>query len=237
MIKDKRVLGIVTARGGSKGLPRKNVKEFNGRPLIAWTILQALESSIVDHVIVSTDDEEIASVSKEYGADVPFLRPNYLSNDTATSIDVIIHAIDFLKGNGKLFDIVVLLEPTSPLREASDIDSALMLLTETKGAQSIAGVSEVESQHPDFLVKIEDKFMRPYIEFDVKRRQDLKSLYFFEGSVYAAYIPFLLSENSFYTSKTLAYEVPKWKSFEIDDIVDFSIVEHLFLQHQKGNIK
>ncbi|WP_422007612.1 acylneuraminate cytidylyltransferase family protein [Roseivirga pacifica] len=236
MINGKKVLAVVTARGGSKGLPGKNIKEFNGKPLIAWTIEQGLNCQSVDRLIVSTDDVEIAHTSREHGAEVPFLRPDYLAGDTATSIDVIVHAIDFLEQQGDTYDIVILLEPTSPLRESSDIDYALKRLVETPAAQSIAGVSEVEGQHPDFLVRIENEFMRPYLEFDVKRRQDLKSLYFFEGSVYAAYIPFLLRERSFYTHETLAYEVPKWKSFEIDDIVDFYLVEHLFIQHQKGNI-
>lgn len=236
MINNKKVLAVITARGGSKGLPGKNIKLLNGKPLIAWSIEQGLASEAVDKVLVSTDSNEIAEISRHFGADVPFQRPAELASDTATSMDVIIHALDYLKEKDDHYDVLILLEPTSPLRDSQDIDRALSMLTSDSKAKSIAGVCQVEGQHPEFLIQIEDGFMYPYGDFDVKRRQDISQLYFFEGSVYAAYTEYLREARTFYSKSTLAYVVPKWKSFEIDDAIDFSIVEHLLKQKENGFI-
>lgn len=227
MYKHKKVLAIITARGGSKGLPGKNIKNLLGKPLIAWSIDQAKASKYIDKLIVSTDDVKIAEVAKSYGADIPFIRPAALASDQASSIDVIEHAINFLKNQGSQYDILILLEPTSPLREVEDIDLSIAQLVDTPNAESIAGVSKVEGQHPDFLVSLSDNFMRSYQQYEVKRRQDLSSLFFFEGTIYASYISAFLEKRSFYHDRTLGYIVPKWKSFEIDDLIDFMIVEKI----------
>ncbi len=127
MYKDKTFLAIIPARGGSKGLPGKNIKELGGKPLIAWSIEAGLKSKYLDEVMVTTDSEEIASIAKQYGATVPFIRPEYLSNDTATTFDAVKHTIDFYRTEFKKeFNYIVLLEPTSPLREIDDMDDFVM---------------------------------------------------------------------------------------------------------------
>ncbi|CEO88250.1 acylneuraminate cytidylyltransferase family protein [Syntrophaceticus schinkii] len=126
MYKGKKILGLIPARGGSKGLPGKNIKPLCGKPLIAWAIEQGLASKYLDKVIVSTDDEEIAKVSRSFGAEVPFMRPGELATDAAKTIDVVVHALEFLKQRGGLeFDYLALLEPTSPLRKNGDIDKSI----------------------------------------------------------------------------------------------------------------
>jgi len=138
MYKDKKILALIPARGGSKGLPRKNIKPLLGKPLIAWTIEQSLASKYLDKVVVSTEDKEIAEISKKYGAEVPFIRPKELAKDDTPSIDVVLHAIDFLEKK-ELFNIIVLLQPTSPLRTISDIDNSIEFLF-SKNAQAIISV-------------------------------------------------------------------------------------------------
>lgn len=235
MYKDQKIIGVIPARGGSKGLPQKNIKPIYGKPLIAWTIEAALKSEYLDEIIVSTDSEEIKSVAERYGAKVPFLRPSELASDTSASMDVLIHAIDYLEQyESKTYDVLIMLEPTSPLREIKDIDASLEALINHKTALSIAGVSNVEGANPDFVVTLEDGLMRSKNNFVVKRRQDIDDYYFYEGTVYASYISELKKRRNFYHNRTLGYIVPKWKSFEIDDIVDFTIIEHLLEQREKG---
>ena len=148
MYKGKNILGLIPARGGSKGLPRKNIKPLLGKPLIAWTIEQALASRYLDRVVVSTDNKEIAEISKKYGAEVPFMRPKELAEDNAKGIDVVLHAIDWLKENNKRkqYDLMMLLQPTSPLRATEDIDKAIETLF-LKEAKAIVSVCEV-AHHP-----------------------------------------------------------------------------------------
>ena len=237
MINNKSVLCLIPARGGSRGLPQKNIKNLNGKPLIAWSIDVALRSRYIDMVIVSTDDKDIAEISLEYGAQIPFTRPKELAEDNSKTIDVILHAINYLEGHGDYFDIIVLLEPTSPLREKSDIEQALESLVNDINAESIVGIAKVENAHPAFLVKIENKFLRPYLfdDFKILRRQEIDQLYFYEGSLYISYVQSLKLRNNFYHEKTLGYLVPKWKSFEVDDITDFVIIEAI-LKARQNNI-
>jgi len=237
MYKKKRILALITARGGSKGLPGKNIRLLNGKPLIAWSIEHGLKSRYVDKVVVSTDDKKIASTAKKYGAEVPFMRPAYLATDKSTSMDVILHAIGFLKAAGEEYDYIIILEPTSPLRETKDVDRSIeMLLNDKKGAESIVGVSEVVAAHPAFDVVINDKgFLSPYEGKRSRyiRRQDLKKIYFFEGTVYVSEIKALKKKKTFYHDRTIPYIVPKWKSVEIDDIVDFFCAEAILKNKRK----
>jgi N-acylneuraminate cytidylyltransferase/CMP-N,N'-diacetyllegionaminic acid synthase len=236
MINGKSVLALIPARGGSKGLPGKNIRPLLGKPLLAWSVEQGKASQYIDKVMVSTDDTEIAGTAKKYGAEVPFLRPAELASDTAPTIDTILNALDGLAANGEAFDFVVLLEPTSPLREVRDIDRALEKLSEHATAESIVGVAKVESAHPAFLLKVENGLTRPYSpnEFGVKRRQDIEDVFFLEGSVYIAYAHSLRDRRTFYHELTLPYIVPKYKSFEIDDLTDFTIVEALMKARLNG---
>ena len=228
MYKNKTFLAIIPARGGSKGLLGKNIKELCGKPLIAWSIETGLKSKYLDEVVVSTDYQNIANIAKQYGASVPFLRPDYLANDTATSFDAIKHTIDYYKNElNKEFDYIVLLEPTSPLREIDDIDKSIEQLLNSD-ASSIVGISKTEDQNPAFLINKNDKsFITGYENKDMKvfRRQDIKDVYFFEGTIYISKTNILVDKKAFYHDDTIGYVVPKYKSLEIDDIDDFIMVE------------
>jgi len=238
MIDGKAVLAVIPARGGSKGLPDKNIRMLCGKPLIAWSIEQALACPEVDTVIVSTDDPEIARVAVSYGADVPFLRPEELASDTASSIDVVLHAIDFMAKNGSSRDIVVLLEPTSPLREASDISGALKQLLGMPNCQSVVGVSHIENVHPAFLYQIHLGLLKSYLGVQPTdlRRQEITDLYFLEGSVYVSYIDALKAKRSFYHESTAPWIVPRYKSFEVDELIDLIVIEALMIARQEGRI-
>lgn len=232
MINNKKVLAIVPARGGSKGLPRKNMLDLCGKPLVAWPITTSKESKYIDEIIVSTDDEEIAKIAEKYGASVPFMRPAELASDTATTFSVLEHAIGFLRNVGKNFDYIVLREPTSPLTEPSDIDNALETLDSKREiADSIVGVSKVEAAHPAFDVIIrKNGTIKPLMYPDFShavRRQDITDIYFFEGSLYISDTTVLLEKRSFYHDRTLPYIVPRYKSLEIDEQIDFIYAESI----------
>ncbi len=244
MIANNKVLGIITARGGSKGLPGKNIRPLCGKPLIGWPITAARQASCVDRLIVSTDSREIARIAVQYGADVPFLRPAHLATSQATSFSVLQHAIEFLSDQGDHFDYCVLLEPTSPLTEAEDIDKAYeMLVANRDKADSIVGIAETEASHPDFSVRVDKSgLIRPYHAdafSPVLRRQEIDACYHFEGSLYISDIRALMKHEGFYHSRTFPFIVPKWKAFEIDDIIDFVCVEAICRQRvelKKGSL-
>ena len=235
-----KILALIPARGGSKGLPRKNIKPLLGKPLIAWTIEQAKNSKYINRVVVSTDDEEIVRISKEYGAEVPFLRPKELARDDSPTIDAIMHTINWFKERGEFFDILVILEPTSPLRDTEDIDNCIEILLKNKDAESVVSMAKLESSHPEFNVILdEDGFIRKIdgsANFKVLRRQELTDVYYFDGSVYISYVKSLKKRKIFYHEKTLGYVVPKYKSPEIDDIMDFIIVEALMKAKLEGKL-
>jgi CMP-N,N'-diacetyllegionaminic acid synthase len=229
-----RVLAVVPARGGSKGLPGKNTRMLIDKPLIAWSIQQGLDSRYVDEVIVSTDSEEIAAVARSYGARVPFLRPAELALDTSPTKDALLHLITELEKQGEVYDYLLLLEPTSPLREVADIDLAFEKLLQTPEAKGIVGVSRVEGQHPAFCVKLDQQqFLQSENNFAVLRRQDISELYFYEGSLYISELQLYKETGNFYHARTLGFVVPRWKSYEIDEIEDFIIVEAL-LRHKRS---
>ncbi len=236
MIAGKRVLGLITARGGSKGLPGKNIRPLCGKPLIAWTIDAARAAKTLDAVVVSTDSEDIAAVARAHGAEVPFLRPEALASDGASSIDVVEHAVKFLAAAGRSFDLLVLLEPTSPLREASDIDEGLAQMI-AQNADSTVSVCRAETEHPAFMFKhgaagrLESAMPGG---FKVLRRQDLEPMFFLEGTLYASRIDTLLATRTFCQANTVGYEVPRWKAPEIDDLIDFLHVEAILTHKGLG---
>ena len=239
MIDKSRVLAIIPARGGSKGLLGKNTLPLCGKPLIAWSIEQALACSEIDTVIVSTDSQSIADVSESYGAEIPFIRPDELSGDMASSIDVVIHAIEHMKEQGLEYDLVALLEPTSPLRESNDISGAINYLLKTQDVESVVGVSLVEGTHPSYLYRKEGEFLRPYLEVYTGsnlRRQDLDNLYFLEGSVYVSRIDSMYARRSFYHEATAPWVVPRYKSYEVDELADLIIIESLMVAKQEGRL-
>lgn len=239
MYKNKTILGLIPARGGSKGLPKKNIKLLSGKPLITWTIEQALASKYLDKIVVSTDDEQIAGISRKYGAEVPFMRPKEMARDNSPTINAILDVLNRLEKSGQKFDFIVLLEPTSPLRETNDIDKCIELLLNNKSAKSIVSIAHLESSHPEFNVIIDKntgfiKKRNGNTDFKVLRRQDLPDIYFFEGTVYISETENLKITKTFYHESTLAYVVPRWKSLEIDVLQDFICVEALFDARRKA---
>ena len=230
MINDKKVLAVITARGGSKGLPGKNKKPLLGKPLVLWPIEAALECDEVDRVILSTDSAEIAEIGVGVGADVPSLRPDHLADDVAKSVDVILHVIDQCEQEKDYYDYVVMLEPTSPLTEPSDISSALSILSSSRDfADSIVGISVIEATHPEFCnKKMKNNLITPAFSEDfgsLPRRQEIENLFFLEGTLYISDVSYLKKVRNFYHSRTMGYEVPRWKSFEADELVDFICIE------------
>ena len=231
MYNNKKILAIIPARGGSKGLPRKNIKVLVGKPLIAWTIEEAKGSKYIDKIVVSTEDKEIAEIAKKYGAEVPFMRPRELAEDKTPTMDVLLHIVNQLEKRGEHYDFLALLEPTSPLRDISDIDDCIKLLIDNQKAKAIVSVAKLESAHPDFNVVINNEgFIRRLTgdsNFEFKRRQDLSDVFFFEGSIYVSEINTLKQRKTFYHEMTLAYTVSRYKSYEVDDLSDFICIEAL----------
>jgi len=226
------ITGIVTARGGSKGIPRKNVKLLGGKPLIAWTIEAALESKL-SNVIMSTDDEEIADVSRSWGVDVPFVRPAHLAQDMSSHIEVVIHAVQWLAQHRSVFpEYVMLLQPTVPLRIAEDIDGAIDLAEKT-GADSVISVC-LAASHPYLAKTIEnDGRLRDFVYHIDKDlpRQNLPPAYVLNGAIYLINREVLLERKTWYTDKTYAYVMPPERSFDIDTEWEFNLVD-LFLKEK-----
>jgi CMP-N,N'-diacetyllegionaminic acid synthase len=227
MINGLRVLAIVTARAGSKGLPGKNYRLLHGKPLVSYALDAGLHSQYVDDVILTSDCPVCIEIANKADVMVPFIRPDYLSADTVPSADVIEHAIVNLKKKDSEYDLFVLLEPTSPLRDSSDVDSALEAMMESK-FQAIVSVCEAEDQHPAFMFRLGksgDLVTWSSNKFKALRRQDLSPAYFLEGSVYISFVNVFIERRTFCHGNTGAYVVPKWKSLEIDDLADFICVE------------
>lgn len=236
MYKGKKILAIIPARGGSKGLPGKNIRPLLGKPLIGWSIEHAQQSKYVDEIFVSTDSQEIADVAETFGVKVPELRPVELAVDSAPSSAFITYTIEKFSKEGTSFDYFILLEPTSPLRDVEDVDKSIEMLIDDPENDSIVGVCKAEDVHPAFMVKIgEDKRLIPYEDkMKTLRRQDLPNVFFFEGSVYVSRCNAFLEKKVFYHDKTLPYIVPRWKSFEVDDIIDFTIIEAMAKLKKEG---
>lgn len=220
-------LAVILARSGSKGLKDKNIKELNGKPLMAYTIEVAVASGKYDTVHVSTDSEQYAEIARDYGADVPFLRSEDLAEDHASSWDALRAVIKEYDKRGKIFDTVTLLQPTSPLREAEDIKAAFELFEE-KQADSVVSVCEVDYS-PLLCNVLDDSLsMDGFIDMSkVGRRQELSTYYRINGAIYIQKTQLLMDEESIYGDKSYAYIMDKRKSIDIDDAYDFMIAESL----------
>jgi len=233
-----KILGLILARGNSKGIKEKNIAKLCGKPLIAWTIKSALKSKMLTDIVLSTDSVKIAKIGKKFGAQVPFLRPSKYSKDNTPSIDAIEHAIKWLRKEGKNYNFIVLLEPTSPLRDHFDIDQALRKMF-SKGAESLVSVSKTKSFNPAYLYKkSRNEKIKPlkfYNKFSKKniRRQDLEPVYLLGGIIYISKISTLLKKRTFCHRNTLVYEIPKWKSFEIDDSLDLMLTSTIMQNKKK----
>ena len=234
MIGGKRVLAIIPARGGSKGLSGKNIRELCGKPLIAWSIEKAKKSRHLDVILVTTDSPEIADVARKHGAAVPFLRPAELATDLASTYDVIRHALGHYRTTeGREFDYTVLLEPTSPLREDDDIDRMLeMLDARADEFDAIVSVGQV-CEHPSIMKRLVGDRMEPYCPELVQttRRQDNVQAYFPFGVAYIAKTLALLDENTFYMRRCMPFQIKRYQNYEIDDLYDFLCVESV-MKHE-----
>lgn len=229
MYKGKRILGFIPARGGSKGLPGKNVLSLCGKPLINWSIEAGLACRIIDTVLVSTDDKRIATVAQKAGAEVPFLRPASLARDGSKVIDAILHALAYYEGKGRPFDYVALLEPTSPLRRKGEIEEAIKKLVDAGSkADSVISVGEIQLEHPVYAKKIGKKgAVEAYApsKYSMCLRQDIPTAYFPYGVVYVARTSELRRLGAPYGGRILPHFVERWQSYEINDKYDFACVE------------
>ena len=213
-----KVLGLIPARGGSKSIPGKNLVDLGGLPLIQWTIQAALGSSL-SRVVVSTDAQEIATVSQSLGAEVPFMRPTELSSDSALSIDVVLHALDVL---AEEFDAVMMLQPTSPFRTTSDIDAAIKIIDV---ASSVISVVPVEGTHPARMKFIENGILidPPFAEtIENMPRQELRPMFIRNGAIYLTRTP-EIRNRTFKGSLSRALIMPKERSINIDSYFELSI--------------
>lgn len=222
-----RVLGVIPARGGSKGLPGKNIRPLLGKPLIAWTIEAAAASERLGRTLVSTDSEDIAEVARQHGGEAPFLRPAELATDSAESLPVIQHALRFCEdAEGRPYDAVVMLQPTTPFRKASDIDGALALL-ETTGADSVISVVDVQGHHPARMKYLEgDRLIDPPFceERENQPRQELRPMYLRNGAIYATRRDVLMG-GSFKGRDCRAWIMSDEQSVNIDNFHDFLLAE------------
>ena len=222
----KRILGVIPARGGSKGIPGKNLHKISGKPLIQYTIEASEESKLLSDFIISTDSEEIANFSRSIGGNVPFIRPSSLSTDRALSLPVILHAVEFMESSiENEYDIVVMLQPTTPLRSYKDIDSAISILLDGE-ADSVISVTEVGGNHPLRMKRIVNGRLINYIDQgleDMRPRQDLPPVYIRNGAIYAAYREVLFESNSFSGENCYAYKMPSERSINIDTLDDLTL--------------
>lgn len=227
------VLLLVPARGGSKGIPGKNIRPLGGRPLIDWTIREALASN-AGRVVVSTDSGEIAAIARQCGAEVPFLRPAELATDETGSFEVAEHALKWAETHfGELPGLLVLLQPTSPFRTAEDIVSAVKLV-ENSGAPAAIGVCEA-NPHPWMTRKImPDGSLDHFVAFPshIKRRQDFPPAYAINGAMYVIRSSVLLEKKTFQPAGTLAFAMPRERSLDIDTQDDLEIAEFLTTRRQ-----
>lgn len=223
MYRNKTFLAIIPARGGSKRLPRKNMLDFCGKPLLAWTTEAALKSKYIDRAIVSSDDEEILATSRELMIET-LKRPTELANDIASTFDAIIHSIENVKEN---YDYIIVLQPTSPLRNAQHIDEAIELL-ETKKADAIVSVCEMEHS-PMWSNTLSDNLsMQDFLKDETvnKRSQDLEKYYRLNGAIYICKTEKLIKEKSFFLKKNIfAYKMDRKESVDIDEEIDFKIAK------------
>lgn len=234
MIYGKRILCIIPARGGSKGLPRKNVLPLLGKPLISWTIEQALACCYLDTVLVSTDDPEIADIARTSGAEVPFIRPAALAADSSPVSDTILHALRFLEDHGSTYDLLVLLEATSPLRKYDDLNNAIEAIANTwDDADCLVSVGEIHLESPFIARIITNGRVTPFIESDYFQRQQLPKTFFPYGVIYASKIDTFVKHLSFCQPRTIPYQIERWQNYEIDDKYDFACVEAILNLKQK----
>jgi len=225
VIAGKKVLAVIPARGGSKGIPRKNIRLLAGKPLIVWTIDEAKRSKYIDRLILSTEDEEIINVARECGCEVPFKRPIELAQDDTPGIETVIQAINALE---EKYDIVVVLQPTSPLRTVEDIDGCIQHCMMTE-APACVSLTEAQ-QSPYWMYHLDDdRKLKSFVQNGetINRRQDLPKVYVLNGAVYVAELGFIMEHKSFLTEETVGYIMSGDNSVDIDTELDLAYCEWL----------
>lgn len=225
MFGDKRILGIIPARGGSKGVPRKNLRMVDGKPLVGRTIEMALGSRYIDRLILSSEDQEIIETARDYGCEVPFVRPKELSLDESVTRDVILHVMEAL---GEKYDLVVCLQVTSPLVTSDDIDGTIRTCVE-KNTGSCVSVCKVDKS-PYWMFKMpEEGILSPLMgdSYLTKRRQELPQIYIPNGAVFVVMWDWFLEHKTFYGSSTAGYVMPGSRSIDVDTENDFMMLEFL----------
>ncbi len=230
MTKDCRILAVVPARGGSKGIPNKNLISLGGRPLLSWTLDAARSAASIDRIILSSDSEEICQQGRELGFEVPFVRPASLARDNTPGIAPVLHALDTVEDS---FHYVALLQPTSPLRLAEDIDAAVSLCRDG-GAPACVSVTLCEpSPHWSFSVDSNGRLRRLLGDSGLPpRRQDLPPTYSLNGAVYVADVSWLRSAGGFLGPETVAHVMPRARSIDLDDELDLIVLEALLARRQ-----
>ncbi|MCF7917306.1 MAG: acylneuraminate cytidylyltransferase family protein [Candidatus Omnitrophica bacterium] len=231
MSKNKKILALITARGESKSIPHKNIKPLGGKPLIAWTIEAAKRSKFLERIVVSTDDSEIAEVARKYNIEVPFLRPKHLARDNSSHVSVVLHALKWLYENESYQpDFIMVLQPTSPLRNAEDVDSAIRII-DTHNANSVVSVC-LTHYHPYLINKIDKngklvKFIdnAPGLGSELIRRQSMPAAYFINGAIFLTRCSILLKQNILVSDSTYPYIMPEERSLQIDEPFDYYLVD------------
>jgi len=225
MFKGYKILCIVPARKNSKGIKNKNIQKINNREILYYPIKAGMESKYIDEVIFSSDSKKYIKIAEKYGANIYFERPKKISKDTSSSFEVINHAINFLKNKNLFFDIVVLLEPTSPLTNCKDIDQAIKRMIEKKYS-SLVSVMDASKYNINFQFKELNNTLKPLNKNGVlRRRQEIKKTYCLDGSLYVSFIKEYLKNKSFISNKTMGYKIKSiWKNFEIDNGEDLNLI-------------
>jgi len=233
MLRGYNIVGIIPARGGSKGILKKNIIKLNNKPLIYYSISEAKKSKLLSSVVVSTENKEIANISKKYNAHV-IKRPKKLATDISQTIDVLKHAVKvFEKIDDLQIDFVVVLQPTSPLRTAKDIDGAISKFLKTK-CDSLISVTE-SSHSPYFTYKLKNNFLTPILKMPTKstRRQDMPKTYQINGAIYIANRKLIMKKNTIFGKKILAYVMSAEKSVDIDSPLDLIVLKYLLKSRKK----
>jgi len=228
MFKKKKIIAVILARSGSKRVKDKNIKLLNKKPLIYWTIKEAKKSKLIDRLVLSSDSLKYFEVAKKCGLKDFVKRPKRLSESNTTSIDSLIFTLNQIISTAENYDYCLLLEPTSPLRVVDDIDRSIKKIVSSNKAEALVSLSKVGNVHPQFMYEIQnDNFIKRFAKKlkKVTLHSESKKLFFLDGSIYISKIKSLYKRKSFYHEKTMSFILPKWKSYEIDDFIDFKIIE------------
>ena len=233
-MKQIRILSIIPARGGSKGIKNKNIINLAGKPLISWTIEASLRSKFITKTIVSSDDSEILDISKKFGSNI-IKRPKNLATDTSSSVSVVSHTIELLKNNNEYFDVIILLQPTSPLRTYLDIDSAFTCYFDSKATSVISGHKVENNFLKAFSIDHSGYLTTPFnSRYPFMSRQELPMIFMPNGAIYIIDTETFIKLESFYTTKTLSYEMTEENSIDIDLIDDLNLAKEILSSRSRN---